>query len=612
MITVAAVVCTRNRPTELRSAVSSLLATEMPPEMLVVVDASDPEKRHEIEIQDFAKSEIVIEFSEPGLTRQRNAALERLGERFDVIAFFDDDVTVGKEYLRLLRKYFEDDDEVVGVGGRTPDTVTEPPSRWRRLFLLDSTRSGALLRSGINVPFREMDQTYEVDWLPGCSMAYRASAIVDMRFDEWRTGVGWGEDADFSGRAASRGRLLISDSLPIVHHKAQANRDSPAVQQFQEISGQLRMIKHGPKQVKGVPVLWSILGRQILGAVRMLLPLPQALGTNGRARQGTLGSVSRRTKVHDLAQTGLRVPSRTIFYLRSVRSMKSSQDFRDFVCLEPSAGVTVQLTGGLGNQLFGVAAGFAQAKRLGTGLHLDLSEYSEQNPRFFELAALGSDRIHLGIYNTRRLLTFRETSLEYDSRVERVVPGTLLRGYFQSWMYFRHVENDLRNLLTNAIGIAEGANHDGRFIGVQVRRGDFLQLEPARYHGLCAPSFFVESVKLLRSELGNLPAVIFSDGLEDCRDLAESIGNASLDFGPQGALSVMSRLASADALVVSNSSFGWWSAWLARDKPVVAPNPWYRNFHPQTLLPPSWRQLPKGIMLPLAASPNQSLGAECE
>jgi hypothetical protein len=44
------------------------------------------------------------------------------------------------------------------------------------------------------------------------------------------------------------------------------------------------------------------------------------------------------------------------------------------------------------------------------------------------------------------------------------------------------------------------------------------------------------------------------------------------------------------AFVLSNSTFGWWAAWLAASGPVIAPDHWVRG-KDWNICPPCWLQL---------------------
>ena len=53
--------------------------------------------------------------------------------------------------------------------------------------------------------------------------------------------------------------------------------------------------------------------------------------------------------------------------------------------------ITTTIKGGLGNQMFQYAAGYALSRRLGVAMQLDLSFYNKQDKRKFELSELCID-----------------------------------------------------------------------------------------------------------------------------------------------------------------------------------------------------------------------------
>ena len=250
----AVILCTRNRPHEVLALVKQLAQQTLQPCEVLVVDSSDTDELGE-HLRRTSPSRRYIHMG-PGLTRQRNVGLEALLP-CDYVLFLDDDVSLSDSFVEAVVRTFLAYPNAVGVGARTSDNPVTPPRALERLMMLDSRRSGRLLRSGVNVPFRDRSGPYPVDWLPGCAMAYRHNSMKGMRFDESRLGVGWGEDVDFSARIAVRGQLMIITEPPVVHAQSPIGRDSIAVRRECERVSRARLAADEVGRVRPLAVLYG-------------------------------------------------------------------------------------------------------------------------------------------------------------------------------------------------------------------------------------------------------------------------------------------------------------------------------------------------------------------
>ncbi len=263
---------------------------------------------------------------------------------------------------------------------------------------------------------------------------------------------------------------------------------------------------------------------------------------------------------------------------------------------EPWIGVRLQ--GGLGNQLFQFATAHAVAKSRGLPLRVDRAPLDTYGSRDFELErVLDPSVVVVSLERARHV--FREQGFRFDPSVLSVPARTWLTGYFQSWMYFDQNRGELQSLilgrepdfLNQQTPVAAEP-----FIGLQVRRGDYLQPAQLEFHGICNVAFYKRGLALARRLVGNLPAVVFSDDTETAREFAQVLSDATPDdvTGDASPLASLRRLCSASAHVIANSSFGWWGAWLSDNSEVtVAPRPWFNDPSSDTrdLLPPNWLTL---------------------
>lgn len=252
-----------------------------------------------------------------------------------------------------------------------------------------------------------------------------------------------------------------------------------------------------------------------------------------------------------------------------------------------------ELTGGLGNQLFVLASTMGLASKTGMNPAYSLQSFGIENPRKFEISDVCTE---LGIVQREEYdYIFHESQLyEFEQSVLSSSPNTLLRGYFQNLEYFKHIENDFRNLLlkswnvTTTLGCIEK-------IAIHQRRGDYLLPQYSTFHGISTSRYFKSAVRTLRAIWGPLPVVIFSDSPEEGIFLSKEIPDAEY-FNDSGLSStqVLLEIAAYRHLVGSNSSFSWWAAFLANHKygDVIFPRPWILGHDADGLMFDGWIRLP--------------------
>jgi hypothetical protein len=279
--------------------------------------------------------------------------------------------------------------------------------------------------------------------------------------------------------------------------------------------------------------------------------------------------------------------------------------------------ISCLLQGGLGNQLFILAAALEQSVRLSVPLKIDVSLYDKNYGRTQEVSQLDInskisfqsktwDSHKLSEKRRRRLYpTFVEKSFRYDDSIYKIGVGTKLVGYFQSYKYFPSVGKVIGSALLaidhskNDKRVIENLGSDD-FIAVHVRRGDYsTQSSTQSFHGLTTAKYFRNSLELcLRlSELRKVlvfcdsPSLAISDLPQDLGFDYSVVPTTISDFAT---LELMSR---AKTLIISNSSFSWWAGWLGsslpnRDSFVIAPRPWFAaDVNTDDLLPANWISL---------------------
>jgi hypothetical protein len=103
------------------------------------------------------------------------------------------------------------------------------------------------------------------------------------------------------------------------------------------------------------------------------------------------------------------------------------------------------------------------------------------------------------------------------------------------------------------------------FVALHIRRGDFAP-PPPHYlrNSRIELGWFVDELQRLRSFLPAMPALVFTDDASGDVEAAFA-GHERVSFaGPANALQHIFRMAAADHLVLSNSTFSLWAAFLGR------------------------------------------------
>jgi glycosyltransferase involved in cell wall biosynthesis len=192
---IAVVVATLGRPGIVTATLSHLLETQTLKPAAVIVSCVVRE-----DAGDAANlPAVTLVTGRPGLPAQRNAALAALPPGIDVVAFFDDDFVAEADWLAAAARTFRDEPQVVAFTGSVlADGIKGPGLSFDDAVRIVKSvdRSSPWSRTEPYSPY-------------GCNMAFRVSAIGDLKFDERLVLYGWLEDRDFGGALAKRGGRLI-------------------------------------------------------------------------------------------------------------------------------------------------------------------------------------------------------------------------------------------------------------------------------------------------------------------------------------------------------------------------------------------------------------------
>jgi hypothetical protein len=254
----------------------------------------------------------------------------------------------------------------------------------------------------------------------------------------------------------------------------------------------------------------------------------------------------------------------------------------------------LELRGRLGNCMFEYASVAAAARR--RGLPFAFFHRGEQNSanrldRCFRLGAespLVSAKLHAlwnAVQRPRRRFRarlemdpppYREV---YDERVDALEPWTVVRGGFQSELYFAELRDDVLAWFTPRPRYRRAIERIDRFLPapaqervcIHVRRGNYATAHPR----LGRPgSGWILPTSYYREALARLPRGLFAVVITDDAPWArEFFGEAAYIAEGNAPLVDMFLMTLCRYNVIANSSFSWWGAWCNRDpgRVVIAP-----------------------------------------
>ena len=311
--------------------------------------------------------------------------------------------------------------------------------------------------------------------------------------------------------------------------------------------------------------------------------------------------------------------------------------------------LTVQLMGGIGNQLFQISKAIYLAKRFGDNVILNvpggksIEHQTIINLRAHELPVTfksleidGLTRLAANLllranqipYAAHKLINmlwnyfqnllyianisnFRNLKVLHNlgySECEKLTNRSLIFGYFQTYRFIRalDVQSAMESYLKPRESIEMNewrvrATRDKPVI-IHVRLGDYVN---ERKFGVLAPDYYLLALEQLKKSFCFNHLWIFSDDINLCKIRMENLIRSFTS--PQGIKTTwftekslgdwdtwqIMRLGSA--YIIANSSFSWWAAMMRirASAPVLAPSKWFIEIgEPRDLIPGDWVRIP--------------------
>jgi GT2 family glycosyltransferase len=221
---ISVVICTRDRPDDLRRCLAAVLALDYPEFEVVVVDSASATAATRAVVTSLASGRPrYLRVDQPGLSRARNTGVRAAAH--ELVAFLDDDVIVDPRWLRGISAGFASGPDVVCVTG----IVASGQLLTRAQRSMDRRLTWA---RNVNVTrFSLADPPAAYPLFPfqfgaygtGAGFASRRSTLFELGgFDEALgvgTPTGGGEDLDWFTRVVLAGHTLLYAPDALVWHK---------------------------------------------------------------------------------------------------------------------------------------------------------------------------------------------------------------------------------------------------------------------------------------------------------------------------------------------------------------------------------------------------------
>lgn len=281
--------------------------------------------------------------------------------------------------------------------------------------------------------------------------------------------------------------------------------------------------------------------------------------------------------------------------------------------------IIVNLKGGLGNQMFQYATGRALAIKNKDILKIDDSSlsFAKEIGYIHRAFSLQYFNIGAGVVDQKDVIKIKYPKgliskiiskintkilkkyfVNYDKTVMEQTGDIFLDGYYQSEKYFKDYEKEIRESLTLKEGLKgelksylEKIKNDPYSVSVHVRRGDYVK--HPEFGGICSINYYKDAEELILKSIPEANFYIFSDDVNWVRKnifFGRHVNFLHKHYSKDFEELVMMSYCKHN--IISNSSFGWWGAWLNtnKDKIIIAPKEWAKKGKERfkDIVPESW------------------------
>ncbi|XP_078080592.1 galactoside alpha-(1,2)-fucosyltransferase 2-like [Mustelus asterias] len=199
----------------------------------------------------------------------------------------------------------------------------------------------------------------------------------------------------------------------------------------------------------------------------------------------------------------------------------------------------------------------------------------------------------------------------------RSIPGdyVMLSGYPCSWTFYHHIREEILREFTFHAFIKDQANAFLRriggerknvtYVGVHVRRGDYIHVMPDVWKGVIADKKYLDTaMAYFRNKYKNVIFAVTSNGMHWCkRNIDNSKGDVFFSDDPKQSSPAndFAILAHCNHTIMTVGTFGYWAGYLAGGETIYLANftlpesPFLKLFKYETAFLPQWIGIPADL-----------------
>ena len=249
--------------------------------------------------------------------------------------------------------------------------------------------------------------------------------------------------------------------------------------------------------------------------------------------------------------------------------------------------VFIDIKGGLGNQLFQIATAYAYAKKEGGTLQILHKVDNADRPVYWD-TILQRVKPYLVQTSPPHMIHWNEAlPTMYQPIPSLPSTGIMLHEYMQTSNYFYNddIKREILELfapyptLMNEVQARYSflLENKDRVVVVHARRTDYLRNQRMiDIHGPLHSDYYKKAILRMKEKVKDPIWLLTSDDNRYWLEIEKELGiHAPVILMNESDLHTFTLLQQFQHIIMSNSTFIWWCAWMADAKHVIAPSKWF-------------------------------------